>query len=1152
MDILRLLFTFIFISFFGIGNAQNQSTLRHKLSQIKGDTLWIDSLSIVPNTFSIKEVPAEHYILDVFKSYLIWLIKPDRDYVECTYRVFPISLEAAFQRRSFDSIFYRYNLPATVFLNSGAKQKPLDFGKLNSAGSIGRTLAFGNRQDGILNSSLNLQLSGYMADSILINAAIADNNIPIQPDGNTQNLNEFDQVFIQFSKDKWKLNLGDLDIRQKELYFLNFYKRLQGVSYEGEHKLGKLNKGNLLASGAVAKGKFTINVFQGVEGNQGPYRLKGANQELFFIVLAGTERVYIDGVLLQRGEDHDYIINYNTAEITFMPNQMISKDKRIQVDFEYADRNYLNSQFFFQEKLELGKTMQVKVGYFGNTDSRNSPINQTLNNSQRQFLSAIGDNSQLSYYPSAERDSFNVSKVQYRKVDTTYGGNKRDTIYVYEKFAGSDLYSLTFSDLGEGNADYIIDEVERANGKVYKWVAPDPVSGKANGRYAPVLLLVTPKQQRLLTIGTTWHNRHGWEINADGALTQFDRNRFSVLNDDDNVGIAGKILLNKLTLLRSKENLELITSAGFEYANAQFKPVERLRTVEFYRDWGLGILVEPADEKIVQASVGLKNKHGLNFLYDAGGYIRGDNFSGIRQKLSYRVMNDRWNINNTLVLTNATDRKFQGYFFRPTLDMSRQLKTLRNQVVGLKYELEKNLSKGISGNTINPLSFEFSNFSIFTHSDNSNPDKWGLRYFTRTDALPNSNKLIKTDKSQNLNLFGELLSGVHHRVKLNATYRKLLPLNQVVGVKYGSSVLGRAEYNTDIWRGAITGSMLYEIGGGQEPQKDYIYFEVPAGQGEYTWIDYNKDGIQQLNEFEVAQFRDEAKFIRLFTPTNSFVRTDYLQYNYNFLINPGIALKNIESVKFFKFLKNILWQSSLQVFQKSISGDKRNLNPFNSYASDTSLLSFDRLQSHTISYNKLSQVWGLELNYLESSNRAFLSYGLETRSLRDLNLRLRSYWLKTFSLELVIRKKGNSLETPGFSNRNYAIQAFSFEPRISLVKGTDFRAQINYRAERKKSALAERGNIYSIGLDSRYNLFGKTAITAKVNHTAIRYQGVTNTSVSYLILEGLQPGKNYIWSLDLTRRIGDYIELSMQYEGRQMGVSKGIIHLGRAQFRALL
>ncbi|MEZ4688807.1 MAG: hypothetical protein R3A12_00950 [Ignavibacteria bacterium] len=61
----------------------------------------------------------------------------------------------------------------------------------------------------------------------------------------------------------------------------------------------------------------------------GPYYLVGGNNELNILVLSGTEKVYLDGNLMIRGEQADYVIDYGIGTITFNNNRLITSDSRI-------------------------------------------------------------------------------------------------------------------------------------------------------------------------------------------------------------------------------------------------------------------------------------------------------------------------------------------------------------------------------------------------------------------------------------------------------------------------------------------------------------------------------------------------------------------------------------------------------------------------------------------------------------------------------------------------------------------------------------------------------------------------------------------------------------------------------------------------------
>jgi hypothetical protein len=463
--------------------------------------------------------------------------------------------------------------------------------------------------------------------------------------------------------------------------------------------------------------------------------------------------------------------------------------------------------------------------------------------------------------------------------------------------------------------------------------------------------------------------------------------------------------------------------------------------------------------------------------------------------------------------------------------------------------------------SVSPQSFSFNVFQVGVKSSDEKLNRWGISYFTREDAYPRGKDLLRSDRSQNVTVFTELMKNERHQFRFNGTYRNLNIINPIQpGIKPDNSLLGRAEYQVNEWNGLVSGNVLYEVGAGQEQKRDFAFLEVPAGQGEYTWIDYNNDGMQSLNEFEVALFQDQAKYIRIFTPTNEFIKANYNTFNYSLGINPRSVIDMVKAKPFYKLVSRINLQSALQINKKEQAKGIVAFDPFKAPLNDTSLITLNSIFINTFSFNRYSSKWGIDVNNARNGSKALLTYGYESRKLNEWSVRGRYNISKSVAFDITGKKGVNQLNTSNikFDNRNYDIDQQSMEPRISMTRGANFRVVVGYKFSEKNNTVGtkERSLSHSGNTEIKYNILQNTSLQGKFTYNKISFSSIeptpnTNSTASYIILDGLLPGKNFLWNFDISKRLSKNLEMNIQYEGRKPGSTR-VVHIGRASIRALL
>jgi hypothetical protein len=253
-----------------------------------------------------------------------------------------------------------------------------------------------------------------------------------------------------------------------------------------------------------------------------------------------------------------------------------------------------------------------------------------------------------------------------------------------------------------------------------------------------------------------------------------------------------------------------------------------------------------------------------------------------------------------------------------------------------------------------------------------------------------------------------------------------------------------------------------------------------------------------------------------------------------------------------KFIKKFSTTSSLQINKKDVANNGFEFNPFSKNLVDTSLITLTSFLSNTIYFNRKNSVWGIDVTHRLNNSKALLNYGFESNSLRDLTIKGRWNLNRSIATSFTNKYDRNQLITPSFANRNYQVDEVSAEPSVSYIYKSDFRVSLIYTYDEKKNKIGalEKSINNQLAAEVKYNVLSNATINARFSLNNINFNGDPNSTVGYILLDGLLPGKNYLWNLDLTKRLAGNIELNVQYEGRKPG-NNSVVHTGRVSLRAI-
>ncbi len=1116
---------FLYCLFLGLAaTAQLRSKeFRSKKFLVVKDTIQIDSVSINSQNFmvfneALDTIAASAYQINFLTAQLIINSKQHK-WIRVDYFRFPDFLTKTYSK--FDESIILPNTANTEKLYSLttniSTEKRVFFNELETKGNITRGVTIGNNQNTVANSSLDLTIEGNLSKEVRIKANIFDTNIPLQADGYSQKITDFDRIFIEFEHKKWRLKAGDLDLKNDRSYFMPFTKKVSGLSVTGKPS----DNFEALASGALVRGTFATYKFIGQEGNQGPYKVIGENNETALLIVGGSDILYLNGRPLQRGDDKDYTIDYTNSEIKFNTTLPIANDMRFHLEYQYSDSKF--ARFITYEAANYKTdTWEINGFFYNENDAKNQPNQQNFTDIQKEILANAGNDTSKMIASSAFEDAYNESRILYKK--ETSGTSE---FFEYSTDPTATLYTVTFTYVGPNKGSYLLDR-NIAIGAIHTY------AGVNLGDYEPIVRLTAPSKTQIAAFNARFKTKKT-SVFGELAFSTNDANLFSSIDDAQNKDAAARLQWEQLII---DTDWKLSTEATYEYTGRHFKTPQRFQSVEFNRDWNS--VDANGHRNLFTLLLHLRKQKKSSYSYGINHMNYGSSYSGTKHDFTSATRLKKTVIKTNTSYLKSTNLLETNSFLRVKGSFQH---SLNNAWIGGHIDAETNKKQLKITQDFSDISHQFREYETYIGLGDSTKVHAKIGYNHRKNDSIRNNRFTTINSRNTFYISSKLVENKKTSLSLFANYRTT---NNAFSDNE-TALNSRITYRQKLFNNFINLQSMYETSSGNVPRQEYIYIETEPGQGLYTWIDYNNNDIKEFNEFEIAIYKDQANYLRLALPNLNFIRTQRAKLAQVFTVNPSQwGLKK----GFRKIISRFYNQTNFSINNEL----ERNNNGFhwNPLLTNTpQLLGLNFSARNSLFLNRGLNKYSFIFTYAASKNKQLYLIGSQEFITKLHQLEFKHNLSKFWRFEGLSSLSKEDVNTENFSNQNYQIDAFNISPQFTYEYSKNHQFSFLYSFKNKQNLIASKETLaqQKLGTTFYYKSKKNTLVRAELNLLYNDFTGGNNSPVSYQMLEGLQAGQNATWSLLLQKKINSFINLHVNYIGRK-SENASAIHTGSVQLRA--